>query len=706
MLKALDLKKVYNPRVDGVNVVDAFLVPALQKSATYKRVSGYFSSVVFAQVAQGIGALYESGGKMQLVTSHSLTPRDAGKLSEFIDDEAFAQTLIQEFEDSLEVLRSTASAIAEDHLKAMCWLLKQGFLEIKIVVPNPGPSQQVKLGDYEKFHPKFGIFTDADGNEIAFSGSLNETYSGWFKNVENICVYNSWEPALIDYVDAYREQFESYWSNQAGEEWIVLDLPDAVKQKIIETSGVDEFPESVSRASKAKLRGLREYQNEAVEAWMKNGNKGILEMATGTGKTRTALACVREAAKLADSLVVVVVAPYQHIAEQWEQELREYRPIVAGSGTGWRSKLNDIKLNLQLNTQNQAVIIAVKNTAASIDFISQISELSAVADKTMFVGDEVHWLGATTFQSSLLPFAEYRLGLSATPNRYFDDEGTDVLRDYFGGVIYKFGLREALNWLDEESGQTVLCPYEYKPVFVELDEEERKDYQEKSASIARKLSGEVTPKTLEEVNLLRLLRANIGKSAKSKIPAFKKAMEAADKPITFTLVYCSDLKQMEQVAQILKNIGLDYQKVTGDESTKQTKKLGGHSERELILKNFAEGRIDILLAIDCLDEGVDIPAAKQAYILASSGNPKEFIQRRGRIMRQFPGKTQAEIVDFVVVPPLAKTPGSEDEREEMLRVHQTEFDRVFDFADDALNGSDVKKMIESMGYKREVLDNE
>ncbi len=706
MLRNLNLAKVFNPRADGVDVVQSFLVPALEKSVVYKRVSGYFSSVVFAQVAQGIGALYEAGGRMQLVTSHALTPRDAGKLSDFLDDEEFAKNLIHEFETSLTQLRSLESAIAEDHLKAMCWMLEQGFLEIKIVVPKPNQSNPVRLGDYEKFHPKFGLFTDESGNTMAFSGSLNETYSGWFRNVENICVYNNWDPALVDYVDAYQDQFDSYWNNKAGDEWLVLDLPEAVKKKIIERSGVDEFPESVKRISKSNQRQLREYQNDAVEAWISNGYQGILEMATGTGKTRTALACVREAAKLAESLVVVVIAPYQHIAEQWELELQEFRPVVAGSGTGWRAKLNETKLNLQLNTQDYAVIIAVKNTASSADFTSQVALLADVADKTMLIGDEVHWLGATTFQASLMPFVDYRLGLSATPNRYFDEDGTDVLLEYFGGVIYKFGLRQALNWVDASSGQTVLCPYVYSPVFVELDAEERKEYQEKSVSIARKMAGEVTPKVLEEVHLLRLLRANIGKSARSKIPAFMRSIEEADKPITFTLVYCSDLKQMEQVAQILKDFGLDYQKVTGEESTKQSKKLGGYSERELILRNFAEGRIDILLAIDCLDEGVDIPAAKQAFILASSGNPKEFIQRRGRIMRQFPGKTQANVIDFVVVPPLAKSQDSADEREEMLRIHQAEFDRVLDFADDALNGAEITDLIKTMGYERKELENE
>lgn len=675
-------------------MVSEFLIPALQKTKVYKRVSGYFSSAVFAEAAEGIGALVANGGVMQLVTSHALTPKDANQLDKFLADGDFAAELIRQFEKDLNTVASTEDLLARDHLKAMCWMLAQGFLEVKVVVPK-ATNEKVRLGDYEKFHPKFGIFQDANGESITFSGSLNETFSGWFRNVENICVYKSWQQGLEDYVNAYSEQFDAYWGNNAGSDWEVISLPDAVKNKMIELTGADEFPERFKNRDVGNSRGLRKYQNDAVEKWIENGYRGILEMATGTGKTRTAKACIAEVAGITKKLLVVAVAPYEHIAGQWIEELKEYSPVMVSGSNKWRTGGKDLILQLQLNHLDVAVFIAVKNTAASEDFRRMVSEVSSLVDKTLFIGDEVHWLGAPSLQSALLPFADYRLGLSATPNRYFDEEGTDVLIDYFKGVIYKFGLREALNWVDVETGQTVLCNYSYHPIFVELNDEELLDYNAKSKALARAMSGEKTPENLKMIELYRLLRAEIGKSAAAKIPALENLLGTLPGEISYTIIYCSDSTQMESIATELRKRKMDFQKVTGETSTSKSREFNGSSERETVLRNFERGQIDVLLAIDCLDEGVDIPAAKQAIILASSGNPKEFIQRRGRIMRQFPGKEKATIYDFVVIAPEADARKDED----LLRVYQVELDRVADFAEDSMNKQEVIDLLVAKGYK-------
>lgn len=689
----LHLRGVYGGTGSSDALTD-FLLPALSEAKTYDRVAGYFSSAVFAQTAPGLTELVKKRGKVRLITSHVLAQRD--RLA--IQGEGDGSNSIEEFANEFQAAispddNSLESRLKAEYVKAMCWLLRENLLEIRFVI-----SDSLSAADPEKFHSKFGILTDEIGNRLYFSGSTNETWLAWGRNIENLSIYKSWEPAFREHCDSYSETFEDLWEGENIPGWTSVPLPEAIRQRLIKLAPDGDFPDIESVEKEAMpSRGdspkePRNYQLEAVEKWKENNFVGLLEMATGTGKTMTARLCIQEA-QTQGQLLVLVVAPYQHISDQWALELSDFDLLQVGASGNWRSELQELEFESQLGLFQTKVVIAVKNTAASEDFVEHISRISGNFEKFMFVGDEVHWLGAASFQNALNEHAEYRLGLSATPDRYFDEEGTQTLRSYFGGEsVFVFGLKEALEWRDPKTGDIgVLCPYEYHPIFVELTENEAADYFQQTRRI-QSLKGkkDKTPEDFQALERLWNLRSEIAKSADNKIHAFETLIDNLGKELTHALVYCADFDQMKKAQHVSRRHGIDTgARVTGLEGSSKSAYYKGLSEREHILRSFERGKHDVLFAIDCLDEGVDIPSAHLGVILASSGNSKEFIQRRGRLMRKSPGKNVSRIFDFVVLPP--------DSGGESLRA--TELRRVSEFGELAINSSEVKAKVEESSLR-------
>lgn len=685
----LSLEDSYFSGLSGANLIAEFYEPVLERAVTYDRVAGYFSSASLAAVARGIAAFLENGGKMRLVTSHAFTRGDVTRLQEVAQAEALEAQLIDDFAQSVSLLDGLGSAIAKDHFSAMCWMLANDKLEIKVVIPRNADLTQLTPTEIEKFHPKFGVLKDRLGNKIAFSGSVNETRFAWTKNEENMDVYQSWLPGRESYIRLKELRFERYWNEEEDENWLTLSLPDAVKEKVVGEYAPDDLPASVTEKAKSVIHdfGLsRQYQNTAVGKWVNNDYRGILEMATGTGKTRTAKTCIDEAGKTGRLLTIVVV-PYRHIGEQWMLELAERKPIfVAGK---WREELGKIKAEAALGRLSSLTLVVVKNTAATGDFVANVGEIAQRFEHCLLVGDEVHWLGAPSLQKSLVEFADYRLGLSATPRRYFDEAGSELLETYFDGIVFRFPIENALAAKDSD-GNRILTPYNYHPVFVELTEEESQEYWAYTRQIlAIKDLKNKSPEDLKRLEDLYLFRAEIGKNAENKVPRLRELLQDFPLKLEKTLLYCSNFEQMTAVQEVLANFRIFPQKVTGDESTGPSRKFNNKSERQHIIDSFEEGNLDVLLAIDCLDEGVDIPSARVGIILASSGNEKEFVQRRGRLMRVSPGKEVAEIFDFCVIP------SAEKSHQGIGNLVRVELNRIAEFAEVALNRAEVLEMIQS-----------
>lgn len=699
--KSLEFRPVYGgaalPRAK-----EEFLIPALQLAKSYDRVAGYFTSTVFAPLAPGIGPFVRRGGKIRLVTSHVLSAKDITALEKLdSNDLDFVSEIYEEFKNALQGESDFESQLRANSVKAMCWLIKNGLLEIRIVVPE-SPETPFNV-DFEKFHPKFGLLLDAEGNQLVFAGSVNETLLGWGGNVESLSIYKGWVPDLASYCIHYEGDFNNYWLGENLIGWKSIPLPKALELKLGDLSQEVDYPDydewlehtrkPAEQSKPEQTRSPRKYQLEARDAWTANSMKGILQMATGTGKTFTARLCYAEAAKLG-SLFTIVVAPYQHIADQWVSELSEQAPIQLGNLSNWRAELQGMILNSQIGIYDTLTLVVVKNTASSVDFVKLAGQIASNFDHCLLIGDEVHWLGAHTFQNALVEFADFRLGLSATPTRYFDEDGTSELFKYFGGeYIYKFGLKEALEWPNDDGSLGVLAPYEYHPIIVDLSDSEKDEYKKISRNLAILQSDPDKASRAAEIERMRIKRAMIVKTAQSKINALGILLKNGKLHPTQTLIYCADNSQMELAMTETRAKGIEsYSKITSSEGSQGSTDFGGLSEREHILSKFAHGDIGLLFAIACLDEGVDIPTATTGIILASSGNPKEFIQRRGRLMRKSPstGKEKAVIYDFVVLG---------DDGDGMDGLRQKELQRIHEFSGLALNREEIEKLLEQMGWK-------
>ena len=454
-LETISFSSSYHTGITDLNVVEEFYIPALRESISYDRISGYFSSSTLASAGVGIAGLVENNGKMRLITSHSFTTADADFLSKVFDNKGFEDQILKEFEDSINLGSSLADSFKQYNFSAMCWLLKNNYLEIKIVVPSAKIKDNPVAETIDKYHPKLGIFKDEQGNNVAFSGSINETYAGWNINIENFDVYRSWVLGNDEFINSKIEIFDKFWKGDIGPNWVVLDLPKAVKESIISKYAPEDFPIKPKFESKiSKSFELRDYQKAAVDAWIKNSRVGILEMATGTGKTRTAYACYEDSI-MQGPLLTVIVTPYQHISEQWASVFQEENPIFVDSANEWRSKLLLIRQEAGKAKLKNITLVALIHTAKSKEFVDYMEEIRNNYINMLLIVDEAHWAGAPTTVTCLYPFANFRLGLSATPNRYFDDLGSNILFKYFEKSVYELDINNALKIVDS-SGNKIL----------------------------------------------------------------------------------------------------------------------------------------------------------------------------------------------------------------------------------------------------------
>ncbi|MBD2387760.1 DNA phosphorothioation system restriction enzyme [Cylindrospermum sp. FACHB-282] len=447
---------------------------------------------------------------------------------------------------------------------------------------------------------------------------------------------------------------------------------------------------------------LRQYQQQAIAGWFANNGRGTLKMATGSGKTITALAIACELYQQIGLQVLLVVCPYRHLVSQWARECDKFnlQPILAFENLrNWQSQLSTQIYNLRSGSQEFVTVITTNSTLIGDGFGSQLKYFPA---KTLIIGDEAHNLGAPRLEESLPRRVGLRLALSATPERYFDDGGTQSLFDYFGPVLQpEFTLRDAI-------AQNALVHYLYYPVLVELTEAESIAYLKLTKKIGRSLlyrerengnGGDFEDN--EDIKSLLMQRARLIGAAANKLTALRELM-ANRRQTTHTLFYCSDgsqdagqrssLRQLKAVAKIL-GIELGYKVSTYTAHTSL-------QEREALRLQFESGELQGLVAIRCLDEGVDIPAIQTAVILSSSGNPRQFIQRRGRVLRPHPGKERATIFDMIVLPPDLDRETIEVERNLLKK----ELRRFVEFADLADNAGEARMKLLDLQKRYGLLD--
>lgn len=474
---------------------------------------------------------------------------------------------------------------------------------------------------------------------------------------------------------------------------------------------------------------LHDYQLKAIEQYADSGFRGIFDMATGTGKTFTGLGAL---AKLTEhtcgNIFVVIVCPYQHLVEQWVQDINAFgvKPLICYSKYDYKDKLkrlvDGIKLNANLGIAKFGCVITTNATFGTDYFQEQLLKLTSRDSQkcinSCLVVDEAHNFGAVGLRRVLFKhnFA-FRLALSATLDRHGDQDGTSALYTYFGSKCIEYGLRQAID-------NDFLTPYKYYPIVVPLDVDELEEFVELTNEIVRCLSqcgafgddGKLdSSKLSDRVKILLIKRARIVAGAKNKIDIFKHyIMPYRDK--NNILVYCGatkveydeergindvknnshandveeqrQLRQIECITKLMGNdLNMKVRKYTSQESVK---------EREQIKKSFCNTNLQAIVAIRCLDEGVNIPSISTAFLLASSTNPKEYIQRRGRVLRKWHGKHFAEIFDFVVVPRELDSKQRPVDQNAELSLIKRELARVEEFRDMAINPQDSFKVYDSI----------
>ncbi len=639
--KDLKLYSTYNSSKN--DLINEFYIPVLSEAKNYDRVTGYFDSSSLVLAAQGLKGFISNHGKMRLLCGTNLKNMDveavvnASEIAEFVSD------------NFLDDLDSLSEGIYQNNIRLLAWMIDNDFLEIKIGIVKDKYGYRGGI-----LHEKTGILSDKNEDVLLFSGSNNETGSGWrskgLGNIEKFKVFNSWEDKKFIADDI--ESFEEDWNN-SNQYLEVIDIPSAAKEGLIKRApnSIEEVMNLiVNEREKFKSkdnRQLREYQKEAISKWIENDHKGIFKMATGTGKTFTALNCIKELLNNNSQLLVVIACPYAHLAKQWSEDVINTFDIpcydsYSSANSHWKKDLSNLVFKMDLGVINQAIILTTHRTYSSPFFIDEISELDI---PSLLIVDEMHHVVSKSYSRGLSDFYEFRLGLSATPEVKNNEDGTNFMFDYFDGIVYEFDLGKAITTHGDD-GKTYLTQYDYFPVKVELNGDELDKFYELTEKI-KQLS--IINKNDENDYLKTLIieRRNIIKNAESKYNCLRKILRKYDE-LDHLIVFCSP-QQIKKVLNILKDEGINPHKFTQEEGTRPVKEYGGISQREFLIEKFDEGYYKSLVAIKCLDEGVDIPSAEKVIIMSSSTNPGEYVQRRGRVLRRDKNKDKAIIYDMAVI---------------------------------------------------------
>lgn len=660
----LDIKKEYRSLLDSV--AKDFYIPLLSRAVKYQRAVGFFSSSSLVEISKGISELAKNGGKIQLVASPYLSDEDieAIKSGYAMRDQVVKEAIRREMTEG-------KTPFEKARLNLLANLISDGVLDIKIAFTEDSD----RMGMY---HEKMGIITDAEGNRVAFAGSMNESATAMTLNYETIDVYCSWKDEE-DRVIAKENAFASIW-NDTEPNIKIIDFPE-LKQEIIEKYKrsvpdfeIDkkEYAPDIDTVLHTDLGvyseygpkfpewfKLHDYQDEAITEWQKRNYRGIFDMATGTGKTYTGLGALTTLSKnIGHKLAAIIVCPYQHLVEQWVEDILKFNidPIIGYSDSSqkdWPKRLKDAIRDQKLKVRGKEFFCFIcTNATFSSDYVQ--TQLAKIKSDTLLMVDEAHNFGAPYLSCLLYDNYKYRLALSATLDRHNDEEGTAKLYDFFGEKCIEYTLDRAIE-------EKKLTKYKYYPIFVTLTEEELEAYDNLSYEIGKCImkgkNGKM--KLSSRGEKLALKRSRIVAGAKNKLTMLEEVIQPYihDKHI---LVYCGatkgleqnqdrtdvdseDIRQIDAVTDLLGNkLGMEVSQFTSKESVE---------EREVLRREFSAGdTLKVLIAIKCLDEGVNIPKIKTAFILASTTNPKEYIQRRGRVLRLAEGKEYAEIYDFITLP--------------------------------------------------------
>ena len=685
-LSELTLQTSYHKGRD--NIAESFYLPCMQRATEYDRAVGYFRSAIFIIAWPALREFVRSEGRIRVLCSQVLAAEDIDALEAGYAaraDELLAARLVEEVRELLK------DELLHDPARVLAALVARGTIELQIAILREADSRGAKG---RIFHDKLGVFRDDRGNLVIFKGSMNETWSGLSAdgNLESIDVAASWMGARdLERARTEEAYFGDLWKNQYPT-LSVRPFPAVAREELERAADVD-WESSVARFLQASLesesardprgRTLHSHQSAGLASWTANNRRGILAFATGSGKTFTAITAIRQAIE-ERSEVVVLVVPDQVLFGQWYAELGETTSDLSVSilraGAGYNNWRDNLALWTEPGVQRRLVLATVQ-TASTADFRHRLR----AGDHLMLVADEVHRVGSPR-NRELLDEALFgpRLGLSATPQRAGDPVGTAALLAYFRGVLEpRYTLADAVR-------DGVLTRYFYRPHTVYLSSEESDEWQALTMEISRirgrQFGGDHTPGLEERLQRLFIRRARVIKHAEAKIGLAVQILSQEFTQGQRWIVYCEDLSQLNQVCAAL--------------AARDIRSMPFHSQMDgdrAETLRWLDRRGGIVVAIRCLDEGVDVPSVTHALILASSKNPREFIQRRGRVLRRAPNKALAYVHDAIVLPPLTLA-NTEDRDADPITAG--ELARAVEFAqhaDNPASATDLQQIAITMG---------
>lgn len=717
MLYEVDWAEDGTYRPGEYNSPEKFFNDCLENSKEFDLQLGYFSSATISVLADGFASFISNGGKMRLVINHIVSEEDKDAISKGVYG-----GIINCFDlTNFKSLRQTFDEYQQQFFECLAFLIYNKRIDIRIIKPRN------KKGIS---HTKSGQFRDGD-SITSFTGSANFTISGLFNNLEEIKIdrSDSIDMMVQKRIISQRDEFDTIMNGKkknveylSPENLVSAIMTNYRDKDIDELLDIEAKLRNIKHERAIRERqqgknvvcevhdippsfpypqGPREYQKTAFENWKNNKQKGLFAMATGTGKTITSLNCLFEIYQRKGYYKAIILVPTITLVNQWEQECRKFRfsniTKVYSKNLTWRDEVERILFNEKYRTDKEPEIsYIIISTYASYAREKVFNVLNGFDKKRLLlIADECHNMGSGSLAKRLkdIPYLR-RIGLSATPERQFDDGGNEKLRKFFGSeekYTYEYSMEEAIN-------KGVLCKYMYYPHLVQLTQEEMDAYVELSDRIAKYFNFDKGrfDDIDEKLKMLLLARKRIIHKAERKLDAFRDIIERRYQTkgnLKYTLVYVPEGNMPDYIGN---NDDFDRSEDIGDDNDAEhlinqytqvvsevddhvtvRKFVSGQKDREEILSDFADGRLQVLTSMKCLDEGVDVPRSELAIFCSSTGNPRQFIQRRGRVLRTHPDKKMAELHDLVVVPELNPNSNSFRMEQSLLR---GELMRVNNFA--------------------------
>ena len=642
-----DIKQYYESDTD--NLLEDFYIKVLSNSIYYRRLTGAFSSTILAGASKGISEFIKNDGKMELVSWVTLSKDDVKAIergkkeaNEVIDEVALQNLNVDDIEDNLE----------KDYLKALSWMIANGNLEIKIAVKRDeyGNYQPSLKNTYGVFHRKSGLLRDEKGNEICFSGSGNESISGWKYNIEDLHVFKSWLKEDKNRYKDQKERIEKYWENNT-KRVEVFDFSTALKEKLINfapTSRDDILSlelekRLLQRIKKGKHQEQKEektdkwrHQKIAQKKFLKE-KKGVLEMATGTGKTRTAINILNYLYKNNEIDGAIITTRGNDLLDQWCEKLYERANENIIVYPQFKNKKR--KSDFVMNPKSSILVISKHYLPEFLDEI--LPEKSNVIDNKLLIMDEIHMMGSKKNREKLdrkLEEFPYKLGLSATPERDYDEEGNKFIRNQIGPIIYEFGLEKAIK-------RGILSEFDYKPLFYKLSEE---DKQKKRNAFAR-FEGLKEKNSSISKNKLYIDLARVKKLSEEKLPVLRDFLSKNPDVLENCLIFVETKAYGKKVQDVIINYQSDFHTYYGEDQKEN-------------LEKFSKGEIKCLITCKKISQGIDIKSIKNIILMSSPRALLQTIQRMGRALRFDPSdpSKKANVVDFLEKSEV-KEPDEDDE---------------------------------------------